>query len=46
MKSYARATTGIKIGTIAADQSAPIKRDIKIEVKLPTFSPSKSDRST
>jgi hypothetical protein len=46
MKSYARATNGIKIGTMAADQSAPIKRDIRIETKLPTLSPSKSERRT
>jgi hypothetical protein len=43
MKSNALATTGITIGTTAADQSNPIKRDVIIEVKLPTFEPSKSE---
>jgi hypothetical protein len=43
MKSYARATTGIAIGTTAADQSSPIKSDVMIDKKLPMLEPSNSD---
>jgi hypothetical protein len=44
MKSYVRATTGMAIGTMAADHNNPITSEVIIDEKVPRFSPRSKER--